>query len=111
MDLPPDFTPESPLPAGAEGCAPYLLTRPARRSAPLVFASPHSGRAYLASFVAAARLDPVALRRSEDGFVDELFAAAPGFGTPLLAATFPRVFCDVNREPWELDPEIGRAHV
>ena len=40
----------------------------------------------------------------EDGFVDELFAAAPALGAPLLAATFPRVFCDVNREPWELDP-------
>ena len=71
---------------------------------PLVFASPHSGRAYPASFVAAARLDPLALRRSEDGFVDELFASAPEHGAPLLAATFPRVFCDVNREPWELDP-------
>jgi N-formylglutamate amidohydrolase len=70
----------------------------------VIFASPHSGRAYPADFVAAARLDPVALRKSEDGFVDELFAAAPEYGTPLLAATFPRVFCDVNREPWELDP-------
>ncbi|CAA9232887.1 MAG: N-formylglutamate deformylase [uncultured Acetobacteraceae bacterium] len=104
MDLPPDLTPEAPLSTSAEGCAPYLLTRPARQSAPLVFASPHSGRAYPASFVAAARLDPVALRRSEDGFVDELFAAAAEHGAPLLAATFPRVFCDVNREPWELDP-------
>ncbi len=105
MDLPSDFTPPGSLPdAGVEG-EPYLLTRPAGPAAmPLVFASPHSGRAYPESFVAAARLDPVALRRSEDGFVDELFAAAAGHGAPLLAATFPRVFCDVNREPWELDP-------
>ncbi len=104
MDLPPDLTPDAPLSTSGEGCAPYLLTRPVRPSVPLVFASPHSGRAYPASFVAAARLDPVALRRSEDGFVDELFAEAPDHGAPLLAATFPRVFCDVNREPWELDP-------
>ena len=104
MDLPPNLTPDAPSSHSREGCAPYLLTRPARRSVPLVFASPHSGRAYPASFVAAARLDPVALRRSEDGFVDELFAAAAEHGAPLLAATFPRVFCDVNREPWELDP-------
>ena len=108
MDLPPDLTPGAPLSTpDEEACAPpYLLTRPAggTPAVPLVFASPHSGRAYPASFVAAARLDPVSLRRSEDGFVDELFAAAPDFGTPLLAATFPRVFCDVNREPWELDP-------
>ena len=105
MDLPTDFTPGAPLSTPDEGCAPYLLTRPAGPPAvPLVFASPHSGRAYPASFVAAARLDPVALRRSEDGFVEELFAAAAEHGAPLLAATFPRVFCDVNREPWELDP-------
>ena len=54
-----------------------------------------------AGFLAAARLDALALRSSEDGFVDELFAAAPALGAPLLAATFPRAFCDANREPWE----------
>jgi N-formylglutamate amidohydrolase len=101
MDLPLEISPVPPLAAEPP---PYLLTRPVRRTAPLVFASPHSGRAYPPDFVAAARLDPLALRRSEDGFVDELFAAAPDLGAPLLAATFPRVFCDVNREPWELDP-------
>lgn len=104
MDLPLDLIPDPPLFEAGEVYEPYLLTRPAGRSVPLVFASPHSGRAYPASFVAAARLGPVALRRSEDGFVDELFASAPDYGAPLLAATFPRVFCDVNREPWELDP-------
>ena len=25
---------------------------------------------------------------------------------PLLAATFPRAWCDANREPWELDPAM-----
>lgn len=102
MDLPFDA---AGVAAGADETAlPYLLMRPARQTVPLVFASPHSGRAYPADFVAAARLDPLALRRSEDSFVEELFAAAPSQGAPLLAATFPRVFCDVNREPWELDP-------
>jgi len=101
MDLPLDFPPSDPLTAEPP---PYLLTRPVRQTSPLIFASPHSGRFYPPDFVAAARLDPVALRKSEDGFVDELFAAAPEHGAPLLAATFPRVFCDVNREPWELDP-------
>ena len=70
---------------------------------PLVFASPHSGRDYPTDFVAGARLDPVSLRRSEDGFVDDLFAAAPESGAPLLRATFPRAFIDANREPFELD--------
>jgi N-formylglutamate deformylase len=69
-----------------------------------VFASPHSGRHYDTDFVASVRLDPLSLRRSEDSFVDELFAAAPAHGAPLLAATFPRAFCDPNREAWELDP-------
>jgi len=103
MDLPVDLA-TSPPSAPEAVIEPYLLSRPVRQRAPLVFASPHSGRDYPESFIAAARLDPLALRRSEDGFVDELFAAAPEHGAPLLAATFPRVFCDVNREPWELDP-------
>jgi N-formylglutamate amidohydrolase len=86
--------------------APLRLARPARQTAPLVFASSHSGRDYPADFLAQARLDPVGLRRSEDCFVDDLFADAPAHGAPLLAATFPRAFCDANREPWELDPAM-----
>lgn len=83
---------------------PFVLTMPEAQTAPLVFVSAHSGRRYPAAFVAAARLDPLALRRSEDSFVDELFEAAPRLGAPLLAAHFPRAFCDPNREAWELDP-------
>ncbi len=98
MDLP---TPSLGAPTET---APFLIHRPARQAMPIVFASPHSGRDYPERLVAAARLAPLALRRSEDSFVDELFAAAPGLGAPLIAATFPRVWCDVNREPWELDP-------
>ncbi len=71
-----------------------------------MFTSAHSGRDYPAAFVSSARLDAFRLRRSEDSFVDELFAAAPLHGAPLLAATFPRAFCDPNREPWELDPAM-----
>ncbi len=83
---------------------PFTLTHAVRGNSPVLFASPHSGREYPAEFIAAARLDPLGLRRSEDSFVDELFADAPNFGAPLLAATFPRAFCDPNREAWELDP-------
>ena len=86
--------------------SPMRLSRPVRQSVPLVFASPHSGRDYSAAFVAEARLDAVSLRRSEDCFVDELFEAAPAHGAPLLAATFPRAYCDPNREAWELDPAM-----
>ena len=56
--------------------------------------------------MAGVRLCPLSLRRSEDCFVDELFAAAPAHGAPLLAANFPRAFCDANREAWELDPAM-----
>jgi N-formylglutamate deformylase len=88
---------------------PFTVTRPARALCPLVFASAHSGRLYPPDFLASARLDPVSLRKSEDAFVDELFGAAPDFGAPLLAAHFPRAWCDANREPWELDPGMFDA--
>lgn len=82
------------------------LHEPAARRLPLVLASPHSGSEYPADFVAASRLDPLALRQSEDSFVDELFAAAPQLGAPLLSARFPRAYLDVNREAYELDPAM-----
>ena len=82
------------------------ILHPERQTVPLVFASPHSGDRYPPEFIAASRLDPVALRRSEDCFVDQLFHAAPQFGAPLLRALFPRAFVDPNREPFELDPAM-----
>ena len=82
------------------------LQQPVARSLPLVLASPHSGTEYPADFLAASRLDPVALRRSEDSFVDELFGAGPRLGAPLLSARFPRAYVDVNREAYELDPSM-----
>ena len=85
---------------------PYVVAEPARQTVPLVFASPHSGRHYPEDFVAGARLDPLSLRGSEDAFVDEIFAAVPEHGAPLLTATFPRAYVDPNREPYELDPEM-----
>src|ERR1700730_712978 len=86
--------------------APLDLRRPGARVLPLVIASPHSGSDYPPEFVAASRLDPLTLRRSEDAFVDEIFAAAPRLGAPMLAARFPRPYVDVNREAWELDPAM-----
>lgn len=85
---------------------PYLIKRPERQTIPLVFASPHSGQQYPDQLFLDTRMDSLALRRSEDSFVDELFDAAPAHGAPLIAASFPRVWCDVNREAWELDPSM-----
>lgn len=85
---------------------PFEVIEPERLVSPLVFSSPHSGRIYPADFLASARLDAAALRRSEDAYVDELFAAARAVGAPLLRAHFPRAFLDLNREPYELDPKL-----
>ena len=71
-----------------------------------MFSSPHSGREYDPVFVASARLDAQTLRRSEDAYIDEIFASVPKVGSALLAARFPRVWCDANREAWELDAEM-----
>ncbi len=91
---------------GELSCAIFDLQRPGSERLPLILSSPHSGADYPAEFVAASRLDAVSLRRSEDSFVDELFAAAPGLGAPLLSARFPRAYLDVNREAYELDPAM-----
>ena len=82
------------------------ILAPEEQCLPVVLASPHSGRCYSEAFLAAARLDPLALRRSEDGYVDEIFEAAPRRGAPLLKALYPRAFVDANREAFELDPAM-----
>jgi N-formylglutamate amidohydrolase len=92
--------------AALQGMRTIEVRAPETQTAPYVFASPHSGRDYSEAFLAASRLDPLTLRRSEDCFVDELFAAAPELGSPLLLAHFPRAFCDANRNPAELDPAV-----
>ena len=84
----------------------FEVREPAQQSVPFVFNSPHSGRVYPRPFLQQSRLDARAIRRSEDHFVDELFAAGRRLGAPLLAAHFPRAFLDVNREPYELDPRM-----
>src|SRR3954447_10199638 len=84
----------------------FEMRRPRHQTVPLVLASPHSGAEYPDEFLAASRLDPLTLRRSEDSFVDEIFASGPELGAPLVAARFPRAYLDVNREPWELDPAM-----
>lgn len=91
-------------PQAAEPLPSFRISAPQALAVGMLVASPHSGRDYPAGFVATSRLGFSALRRSEDSFVDELFAVAPALGMPLLQADFPRAFCDVNREPWELDP-------
>ena len=82
------------------------LRRPAHQTTPLVVASPHSGSHYSTEFLAATAVPLAVLKRAEDAFIDELFAAAPALGAPLLAARFPRSYVDANRESYELDPAM-----
>jgi N-formylglutamate deformylase len=84
----------------------FEILEPASQTIPFVYSSPHSGRIYPPDFIAQTRLEGVAIRRSEDHYVDELFAAAASLGAPLLLANFPRAYIDVNREPYELDPRM-----
>lgn len=84
----------------------FDVVAPKVQTAPLVFSSPHSGRIYPSEFLAQTRLDPKTLRRSEDCYVDQLFQSVAALGAPLISARFPRAYLDLNREPYELDPEL-----
>jgi N-formylglutamate amidohydrolase len=86
----------------------FTVYKPNTQVAPFALCSPHSGRVYPSAFLAASRLDAHALRKSEDCYVDDLFAGVAAIGVPLISARFPRAYLDVNREPYELDPELFR---
>ncbi len=96
----------STLPFAQAEPSAYFLRVPKVQTAPVVFASPHSGRHYPDAFVASSRLDATSLRRSEDAYVDLLFEGVPDHGAPLIAAHYARAYCDLNREPYELDPAM-----
>ncbi len=89
--------------------APYTLFQPEKRDTCVLFAAPHSGRAYAEGFLKESILDAHTIRSSEDAFVDLLFDAAPAFGAPLLVANTPRAFVDLNRDATELDPALIRG--
>jgi N-formylglutamate amidohydrolase len=71
---------------------------------PLVFDSPHSGSRYPEDFRFCCPIE--VLRRAEDAFVDELYAAAPQHGATLIAALFPRSYLDANRAVDDLDEAL-----
>ncbi len=75
-------------------------------TAPLIFASPHSGRLYPPEMMAASGLDGGQIRRSEDAHVDGLVEGGLAHGATLLINRFARAYVDVNREPYELDPAM-----
>ncbi len=84
----------------------FRLEMPRVLRSGVVFASPHSGDHYQESFLSQSVLDNLQIRSSADAYVDQLFGAAPRLGAPLLAATAPRAYVDLNRAPDELDPAL-----
>ena len=86
-----------PNPRQSHAQKPVRLYRAASNSAPtcLIADSPHSGRNYPDDFRYAVDLN--ILRRAEDAHIDRLFAFLPTLGVPLLTATVPRSYIDLNR--------------
>ena len=84
---------------------PFRIRRPVGPAAtPLVYDSPHNGRFYPPDFDTKASRDD--LRRAEDAYVDELLDAGPALGVPVLDATYPRCYIDVNRAESDIDPGL-----
>ncbi|HZF79401.1 MAG TPA: N-formylglutamate amidohydrolase [Rubrivivax sp.] len=85
------------------GLSAIRIHGPAQPEIALVLDSPHSGFHMPADF-GSCRSESE-LRDGEDCFVDELWLpSARGF--PLLAATFPRTYLDLNRHPGDIDAEL-----
>jgi N-formylglutamate deformylase len=84
--------------------AEYVVSPAIGRPAPVVIDSPHSGFTFPDGWAPSAPL--AALRTTWDAHVDRLWAHAPSHGAVLLAAQFPRAFCDVNRAEDDLDPAV-----
>ncbi len=84
----------------------YRLSRPSNNKAGVIVCCPHSGRFYPDELLSGSKLDRLALRRSEDAFVDELLAVAPDLGASLIVTDYARAYVDLNRAIDELDPEL-----
>jgi N-formylglutamate deformylase len=74
------------------------------QAVPLIYDSPHSGRAYPEDFTPVVPLDQ--LYGHEDRLVDDLLLDAPGLGVELIAAGFPRAYIDPNRAADDIDADV-----
>lgn len=87
---------------------PFTLTMPTGEPGPVVLSSPHSGRIYPREVLDRLGVTPATLLALDDGPMDKLAQPACAAGAVLIAARYPRVVVDLNREPDELDPDIVR---
>lgn len=88
-----------------------MLTKPIKlflpqpeSTLPLLLDSPHSGQEYPNDFQSEA--SAAELLSAWDAYVEQLWLGAVGFGAQLLAAQFPRVVIDPNRDSLDIDPEM-----
>ncbi len=86
--------------------AAYRLARGNALAAPVIFASPHSGSHYPASFQDRLQVPLLDLRRTEDAYVDDIISPAPDKNVILIAANYARCYVDVNRDARELDASM-----
>lgn len=92
------------LPSVPTPFAPYTLRLPEAPAIPLICDSPHSGTRYPDDFRYALPFEQ--LRAGEDTDVHVLWDALPSVGATLLAAEFPRVYIDPNRDVEDIDPAM-----
>lgn len=92
------------LPSVPTPFPPYTLRLPEAGALPLICDSPHSGTRYPDDFRYALPFEQ--LRAGEDTDVHVLWEALPSVGATLLAAEFPRVYIDPNRDPEDIDPAM-----
>ena len=96
-------TKQDPQNAQPEACT---IKRGSNTRAPVIFASPHSGTIYPQQMTDLLTVPLSDLQRTEDAYVDELYASAPDQGTVLLSANYARAFVDLNRDARELDSSM-----
>lgn len=97
------MTADKPTSATGQSAPAFELFQPEAPESPVVVEVPH----------AALRLDPATMAlciapvrsigQDADLFVDQLYQNAPQWGAHLLAGTFSRYVCDLNRDENELD--------
>lgn len=97
-----DVSPESRAPS----IDAYTLRHDTAVRAPVIFASPHSGKIYPDSMRDLLCVPLSDLQRTEDAFVDELYLPAVQHGAILLSANYARGFVDLNRDVRELDASM-----
>jgi len=85
---------------------PFTITHPTGEPGPVVLSSPHSGRVYPRAILDRLQVDGPTLLALDDGPIDKLGQPACEAGAVLIAARYPRVVVDLNREPDELDHDL-----